>query len=155
MATLIGPVPPGLTFQDLVGGPMTRTPPSRSVPALQDRKSTPDQPACERRLRIYLPEGAVREMTLTESQGFLVSYRINHIRPPVEAAHSDDGGSRMIKRRRGALPAPPALDHHDRDHIGQQLRAMYEQLLDEPVPGHLLTLIARLERQDRKPSDDR
>ncbi len=61
----------------------------------------------------------------------------------------------MSKKAGGALPSPPALDWHDQDHIGQQLRAMYEQLLDEPVPGHLLMLIARLKRLDRKYSHDR
>ena len=61
----------------------------------------------------------------------------------------------MSKKAGGALPSPPALDRHDQDHIGQQLRAMYERLLDEPVPGHLLILIARLERHDRKQSHDR
>ena len=46
----------------------------------------------------------------------------------------------------------PALDRGDQDHIGRQLRAMYEALLQEPIPGRLLVLIARLERQDREQS---
>ncbi len=33
MATLIGPVPPGLTFPALVGGTMPDTPPHHSAPA--------------------------------------------------------------------------------------------------------------------------
>ena len=77
MATLIGAVPPNFTFQDLVGGPVTDTPPSRSAPAeQQDCNSTLEQPTRERPLRIHLPEGVVREMTLTEDREFLVSYRI-------------------------------------------------------------------------------
>lgn len=44
----------------------------------------------------------------------------------------------------------PALDRGDQDHIGRQLRAMYEALLQEPIPGRILVLIARLERQDRE-----
>jgi hypothetical protein len=31
-------------------------------------------------LRIYLPEGAMREMTLTEYREFLVSYQITHVK---------------------------------------------------------------------------
>ncbi len=84
MATLMGSVPPNFTFQDLVGGAMTDTPPSRSAPAeQQDRNSTLEQPTRERPLRIYLPEGAVREMTLTEYREFLVSYRITDLKPKV------------------------------------------------------------------------
>ncbi len=44
----------------------------------------------------------------------------------------------------------PSLDRQDQDHLGQQLRAMYQELLDEPVPPRFLMLIARLERQDRE-----
>jgi hypothetical protein len=32
---------------------------------------------------------------------------------------------------------------------------MYEDLLQEPIPGRFLALIARLERQDRERSDGR
>ena len=49
-----------------------------------------------------------------------------------------------------ALPEAPALDRPVQDHLGAQLRAMYEDLLQEPVPGHILMLLARLERQDRE-----
>ena len=64
-----------------------------------------------------------------------------------------------VRRRRSGVQESQtwagALDRHDCDHIGQQLRGMYGQLLEEPVPGHLLMLMARLERQNRKQSDDR
>ena len=49
----------------------------------------------------------------------------------------------------------PALERQDQDHLGQQLRAMYQELLDEPVPAHFLMLIARLERQNREQGDER
>ncbi len=48
-----------------------------------------------------------------------------------------------------------ALDRHDCDHIGQQLRAMYQELLEVPVPAHFQMLMARLERQTREQRDER
>ncbi len=93
MAIVIGSVPPGLILQDLVGGPMTRKPTSL-LPPLQDQDAKTHAPTDRDKLmRIYLPEGTVRVMTLTEYQDFLASYRCENIRPPVEAPHSDDGGS--------------------------------------------------------------
>jgi hypothetical protein len=38
---------------------------------------------------------------------------------------------------------------------GRQLRAMYDDLLQEPIPGRFLALIARLERQEREQSHGR
>ena len=52
-------------------------------------------------------------------------------------------------------PHRPALPQHDQDHLGRQLRAMYDDLLQEPIPGRFLALIARLERQDREQSHGR
>ena len=49
----------------------------------------------------------------------------------------------------------PALERQDQDHLGQQLRAMYQTLLDEPVPPRFLMLLARLERQDREQGNER
>ncbi len=105
-------------------------------------------------MRIYLPEGVVRVMALTKHQEFLLSYSIQDNRPPAEVADRDDGGTGKIKAARKPGPDAPVLDRETQDHIGQQLRAMYEQLLEEPVPGHLLMLMARLERQNRKQSDE-
>ena len=53
------------------------------------------------------------------------------------------------------LPHHSALPQHDQDHLGRQLRAMYDDLLQEPIPGRFLALIARLERQDREQSHGR
>ena len=52
------------------------------------------------------------------------------------------------------LSNAPSLDRQDQDHLGQQLRAMYQTLLDEPVPPRFLMFIARLERQDREQGHD-
>ena len=38
------------------------------------------------------------------------------------------------------------LDRHVQDQIGRELRTLYCKLLREPVPDHLLDLIARLGR---------
>jgi anti-sigma factor NepR-like protein len=54
----------------------------------------------------------------------------------------------------GTMTDTPALDRETQDHLGQQLRAMYEHLLEEPIPGQLLVLIAHLERQDQRQSDE-
>lgn len=52
-----------------------------------------------------------------------------------------------------AHPGPTqsaALHRRDQDYLGRQLQAMYEDLLQEPIPGRFFALIARLERQDRE-----
>ena len=154
MATLIGAAPPGLTFQDLVGG--TRAGRQASLSPLSERNdATPqDGPSRRQLMRIYLPAGVVRMMALTRRQEFLLSYSIQDNRPPAEVSDRDDGGTEMIKAARKPGPDAPVLDQETQDHIGQQLRAMYEQLLEEPVPGHLLMLMSRLERQNRKQSNE-
>jgi hypothetical protein len=48
-------------------------------------------------------------------------------RPPT---NSERGPTRHVSS--GA----PSLAQQDQDHLGQQLRAMYQELLDEPVPAH-------------------
>jgi hypothetical protein len=53
------------------------------------------------------------------------------------------------------LSSSPPRHQHDQDPLGRQLRAMYEDLLQEPIPGRFLALIARLERQDREQGDGR
>ncbi len=78
MATLIGPVPPGLTFQDLVGGTGTRTPSSLLPSPEQDSATPQDRSARDQLMRISLPEGAVHVMTLTRHDEFLLSYSIQH-----------------------------------------------------------------------------
>ncbi len=105
-------------------------------------------------MRIYWPAGVMRVMALTRHQEFLLSYSIQDNRPAAEVADRDDRGTGKIKEARKLGPDAPVLDRETQDHIGQQLRAMYEQLLEEPVPGHLLMLMARLERQNRTQSHE-
>ena len=69
MAVLMGSVPPGLTFQDLVGGPTPRA----SLTSEHGRGTR--AASRDRLMRIHLPDGVVREMTLTQYREFLVSYR--------------------------------------------------------------------------------
>ncbi len=154
MATLIGPAPPGLTFPALVGD--TRAGRQASLSPLPERNdaAAQDGPTRNQLMRIYLPAGVVRVMALTRHQEFLLSYSIQDNRPQAEVADRDDGRTGKIKVARKSGPDAPVLDREAQDHIGQQLRAMYEQLLEEPVPGHLLVLMARLERQNRTQSNE-
>ncbi len=69
MAVLMGSVPPGLTFQDLVGGRSPRA----SLTSEHGRRTR--AASRDRLMRIHLPDGVVREMTLTQYREFLVSYR--------------------------------------------------------------------------------
>ena len=98
MAILIGTVPSGLTFQDLVGS--TRAGKQASVSPLPERPdaATQDSPIRDQLMRIYLPAGAVRTMALTRHQEFLLSYSIQDNTPAAEVtAHRvrgevSDGG---------------------------------------------------------------
>ncbi len=149
MATLMGPVPPGLTFQDLVGGTTAGTQEGPSPLPERNDATAPDGPTRNRLMRIYLPAGVVRVMALTRHQEFLFSYSIQDSGRAADVTDRDDGGTGKIKAARKSEPDAPVLDREAQDHIGQQLRVMYEPLLEEPVPGHLLMLMARLERQNR------
>ena len=46
----------------------------------------------------------------------------------------------------------PAVQPQIQDHIGRQLRAIYEDLLSQPVPDRFTELLARL---DRAPEDEK
>ncbi len=72
MAVLMGSVPPGLTFQDLVGGPAPRA--SAAPEHGRGRRPAPR----DQLMRVHLPDGVVRKMTLTQCQEFLVRYRFTH-----------------------------------------------------------------------------
>ncbi len=60
---------------------MTDTLPSSSAPAEQEQDSGQGQTTKDRRMRIHLPDGAIRQMTLAEYQEFLVTYRITTVTP--------------------------------------------------------------------------
>ena len=55
----------------------------------------------------------------------------------------------------GAVCGPPltaGLEPELQDHIGRQLRAVYEEVLNEPVPDRFLQLLAELERKQAEKS---
>ena len=82
MATLIGPVPPGLTFQDLVGGTRAGKQASPSpLPERSDATTHQDGPTRNQLMRIYLPAGVMRTMALTRHQELLLSYSIQDNKP--------------------------------------------------------------------------
>ena len=49
-------------------------------------------------------------------------------------------------------PADPKLDRAIQARIGDQLRAMYTELLEQPVPDRFRDLLEQLERQESKES---
>ena len=73
MAVLMGSVPAGLTFQDLVGGsaPRASATPSRGQ---SDRAAPRD-----RLMRIRVPDGVVQDMTLPQHRGFSATYCFTHV----------------------------------------------------------------------------
>ena len=79
MVTLLAMALPNITFQDLTGAMIEEAAPDLSTCEQEQRElhqsSTPDP-----RMRIHLPDGAVRVMTLTEYQEFMQSYRIVDVR---------------------------------------------------------------------------
>lgn len=59
--------------------------------------------------------------------------------------------------RRSPLPDFPDLADRSAvrsidQQIGQELRALYDEVLAEPIPDHLLALIAELDEQERQKS---
>lgn len=54
-----------------------------------------------------------------------------------------------------AGPEQPTLDRIVQGRIGSHLRAMYDELMQQPIPDRFVDLIARLERgSDLPPSSD-
>ncbi len=96
MATLIGPVPPSLTFRDLVEGTRAgkRASPS-PLPEWTDAITRQDGPTRNRLMRIYLPAGVVRVMALTRQQEFLLSYSIQDNNQAARAADRHVGGEAL------------------------------------------------------------
>ena len=94
MATLIGPAPPDLTFQDLVGETRSARHANRSPPPYPSSAAAQACASRNRLMRIYLPEGVVRVMALTRHQEFLLSYSIQDNDQAAQAADRDaDGGA--------------------------------------------------------------
>jgi hypothetical protein len=57
------------------------------------------------------------------------------------AAVSQAGGSKIVS------PAEPGLDRQVQARIGDNLRAMYDELLQQPVPDRFRDLLGQLENQ--------
>lgn len=45
------------------------------------------------------------------------------------------------------LPSEPSLDRAIQERIGDHLRAMYDNLMQQPVPDRLVELLNRLEKR--------
>ncbi|WP_043539885.1 NepR family anti-sigma factor [Salinarimonas rosea] len=59
-------------------------------------------------------------------------------------------GSREVRGREpGSASADPRLDRAIQSRIGDQLRAMYSELMDQPVPDRFKDLLAQLENQNK------
>ena len=50
------------------------------------------------------------------------------------------------------LAANPKLDTTSQKRIGDQLRAMYDELVQQPVPDRFKSLLEQLEKKDRENS---
>src|SRR3954447_2249429 len=81
-----------------------------------------------------------------------------------EVVEALGGVSPMSSRPQARLRHPPRsrsephtgeaqISPDIQDHIGQHLRAMYEQLRTEPVPDHLLDLLKRWDGTEPEQSD--
>lgn len=60
-----------------------------------------------------------------------------------ETGKGDDSDHNDQQSRAGLDPAAQAL-------IGAQLKAMYAEICDEPVPSHLLDLVKKFERVEEE-----
>jgi len=49
------------------------------------------------------------------------------------------------------VAAEPALDRSIQGRIGSHLRAMYDELIQQPIPDHFIDLLANLERSSEEP----
>ncbi len=67
-------------------------------------------------------------------------------KPPSERPQ---GQEEAAPKGRGSKEPPPIASA-----IGRELRVMYRQMMDEPVPDHLLDLVARLDGEAEKPEAD-
>ncbi len=76
-------------------------------------------------------------------------------KPPVDIAVQEIG---LTSPREGAAAQGPAsqpgaaLDRPTQGRIGEQLRAMYDDLVNQPVPGRLADLIRQLDRGGDDPA---
>jgi hypothetical protein len=55
------------------------------------------------------------------------------------------------KRPGAEQPSKPPGDFTLHEHIGSQLKAMFDEVVEEPVPEKLRKLLEELERKQQKP----
>jgi hypothetical protein len=56
------------------------------------------------------------------------------------------------RARDGVVPAEPSLGRDIQTKIGQQLRAMYDDVVSQGVPARFVELLDRLEKRDDESS---
>ncbi len=64
------------------------------------------------------------------------------------------GDGSVPGKSRDPSPSDPTLDRPTQGRIGDQLRAMYDDLLNQPVPDRFADLLARLESKDADPAKE-
>ena len=93
----------------------------------------------------------------------VVAANMHRHRPPVRVKDGE-GDHEIMPRSKGkrlatAMPQPsadddlmaePGLDRHIQGRIGDQLRAMYDELMQQPVPDRFAELLGRLEQRDQQ-----
>lgn len=62
-------------------------------------------------------------------------------------AQSDRG-----RKARNGSHDGPRIDRQSQDRIGQELQAMYQELIEEPIPDRILDVLRALEARD-EPSE--
>jgi hypothetical protein len=63
---------------------------------------------------------------------------------------SKKGTRKMADVQENAMPEPqtvPSVQPQIQDHIGRQLRAIYEDVLNQPVPDRFEELLEKLDRR--------
>jgi Anti-sigma factor NepR len=63
------------------------------------------------------------------------------------------GRQRMIRQSAGNVTGPPQglIGRDAQDQIGRQLRALYDEILDEPIPERFVNLLMELKRKGEEP----
>lgn len=71
-------------------------------------------------------------------------------KPAIEAEKLDVDGAKHMK------PTDARLARSQQSHIGSQLRQMYDGLVNEPIPEHLLKLLEQVDEAEsgQQPADD-
>ncbi|WP_137390674.1 NepR family anti-sigma factor [Rhodoligotrophos defluvii] len=56
--------------------------------------------------------------------------------------------------RRGGEEGLPGVDKKIQERLGRQLKALYDDVVKQPIPDRLLSLIAQLEKQKNGPEEE-